>query len=119
MRLLSPITVGSAWRGGPLIAVLLLAMAPRAQAQWSNDPAQAGATAYCTVLNQGLGVARAEEAATQAMAEVLQLASGAVLAGLQLNNPLLVTRWRDLVDNLCPDGDEPDPSEGLDDGLWP
>ncbi len=102
-----------------LIAAMLLAAPELAQAQWNNDPAQAGAAAYCTIRNQGLSVAQAEQAATQAMAEILQLSSGAVVAGLQLNNPVLVTRWRYLVDNLCPGSDAPDPGDWSDEGLSP
>jgi hypothetical protein len=94
-----------------LISVAILSAPELAQAQWSSDPSQAGATAYCATRNQGQSIEQAELAATQAMAEVLQLSSGPVLAALQVNNPVLVARWRYLVESLCPESGS---SEGQD-----
>ena len=73
-----------------------------ALAQWSSDPAQAGASAYCETINQGLGISQAELRASQAMAEVLSITAGPVAAGLTLNNPALRERLSYLIDSLCP-----------------
>lgn len=73
-----------------------------ALAQWSSDAAQAGASAYCETINQGLGVSQAELRASQAMAEVLSITAGPVAAGLTLNNPALLDRLSYLIDSLCP-----------------
>jgi hypothetical protein len=73
-----------------------------ALAQWSSDPAQAGASAYCETLNQGLGISQAELRANQAMAEVLSITAGPVAAELTLNNPALLDRFSYLIDSLCP-----------------
>ena len=102
-----------------LICLISLAAPQLAQAQWSSDPAQAGATAYCASRNQGQSIEQADQAATQATAEILQLASGPLVAALQVNNPVLVARWRYLVQSLCPDADGQDPSEGAEEGLSP
>ncbi len=73
-----------------------------ALAQWSSDAAQAGASAYCETINQGLRVSQAELRASQAMAEVLSITAGPVAAGLTLNNPALLDRLSYLIDSLCP-----------------
>ena len=73
-----------------------------ALAQWSSDAAQAGASAYCETINQGLGVSQAELRASQAMAEVLSITAGPVAAGLTLNNPALLERLSYLIESLCP-----------------
>jgi hypothetical protein len=100
-----------------LVCLIFLAAPPLAQAQWSSDPAQAGATAYCASRNQGQSIEQAEQAATQATAEILQLAAGPLVAALQVNNPVLVARWRYLVQSLCPESGSSAGQDDDDDGL--
>lgn len=84
-------------------AALLIALQPLAgTAQFSADPAQAGAAAYCETINQGLGVEQAELRANQAMADILLTGSDPLAAGLLVNTPALQERWRYLVASLCP-----------------
>lgn len=103
-----------------LLTWALLAFSPmQAWSQWGTDPAQAGAMAYCATRNQGLSTLQADQAATQAMAEIIQLSSGPVQAGLQLNSPALVARLQNYVGSLCPDSASLDNSGSFDDGLKP
>jgi hypothetical protein len=86
-----------------LVTVMVSLEPLAAAAQWSADPAQAGAQAYCETINQGLTVDQAEQRANQAMAEILLTGSDPLSAGLRVNSPALQERWRYLVDSLCPE----------------
>jgi hypothetical protein len=100
------------------IPLLLLALPGMAIAQWNGDPAQAGAETYCEMRNQGRSSADAEQKAIQIMAEVLLIRAGPVGAGLQLNSPALLERWRYLADSLCPESELPLPDTDPDRIEW-
>ena len=97
---------------GLVFSALSLLNMTSVRAQLSGDPAQAGAFAYCEVRNQGRSEDEAQQYATQIMAETLMQGSGPLAAGLQVNNPALLERWRYLVDSLCPESTVP--GSGLD-----
>jgi hypothetical protein len=92
---------------GQIFIILFLFEMMPARAQLSGDPAQAGAFAYCEVRNQGRSEADALQYATQIMAETLMQGAGPLAAGLQVNNPALLERWRYLVESLCQESSVP------------